>query len=111
MKLALRIGAMVLTLVLLTLPAAAQSLDSAKAAGEIGERVDGYVGAVGGNPSGSIRALVDKVNGERKAQYAQIAKDRGTSVEAVAQIAGKKLIERTGKGGYVMGANGQWRQK
>jgi uncharacterized protein YdbL (DUF1318 family) len=29
----------------------------------------------------------------------------------VAQIAGQKLIERTAKGGYVMGADGQWRQK
>jgi uncharacterized protein YdbL (DUF1318 family) len=110
MKHALRIGAMLLTFLLFTLPAAAQSLDSAKAAGEIGERIDGYVGAVG-DPSGQIRALVDKVNGERKAQYAKIAKDRGISVDAVAQIAGKKLIERTAKGGYVMGANGQWRQK
>jgi uncharacterized protein YdbL (DUF1318 family) len=36
-----RIAAMVLTLCLLALPAAAQSLDQAKAAGEIGERVDG----------------------------------------------------------------------
>jgi uncharacterized protein YdbL (DUF1318 family) len=110
MKLALRIGAILLTL-LFALPASAQSLDQAKAAGEIGERVDGYVGAVGGSPSGQIRALVDKVNDERKAQYAKIAKDRGASVDAVAQIAGKKLVERTAKGGYVMGANGKWQQK
>jgi len=111
MKLALRICAILLTLGLFSLPAAAQSLDAAKAAGEIGERVDGYVGAVGGSPSGQIRALVDKVNSEREAQYAKIAKERGTSVQAVAQIAGKKLVERTAKGGYVMGANGQWQKK
>ncbi len=107
---ALRIGAILLTFVLFTLPAAAQSLDAAKAAGEIGERVDGYVGAVG-NASGGIKALVDKVNSERKAQYAKIAKERGISVDAVAMIAGKKLVERTPKGGYVMGANGKWQQK
>jgi len=110
MRNALRIGAMVLSFLLLALPAAAQSLDAAKAAGEVGERVDGYVGAVG-NASGNTKALVDKVNSERKAQYAKIAKERDISVDAVAQIAGKKLIERTPKGGYVMGANGKWRQK
>ena len=53
----------------------------------------------------------DEVNAERKAKYAEIAKERGASVQAVAQIAGQKLIERTAKGGYVMGADGQWRQK
>jgi uncharacterized protein YdbL (DUF1318 family) len=106
-----RIAAMVFTLCLLALPAAAQSLDQAKAAGEIGERVDGYVGAVAASPSGDIRALVDEVNAGRQAKYAEIAKERGTPVAAVAQIAGQKLIERTAKGGYVMGVDGQWRQK
>ena len=95
----------------LALPAAAQSLDQAKAAGEVGERIDGYVGVVDANAPADIRALVDEVNAERKAKYAEIAKERGASVQAVAQIAGQKLIERTAKGGYVMGADGQWRQK
>ncbi len=103
--------AMVLMLCLSALPAAAQSLDQAKAAGQVGERIDGYVGVVEANAPGNIRKLVDQVNAERKAKYAEIAKDRGTSVDAVAQIAGQKLIERTAKGGYVMGANGKWRQK
>jgi uncharacterized protein YdbL (DUF1318 family) len=110
MKLFLRIG-MVLLLALSALPASAQSLDQAKAAGQVGERIDGYVGVVDANAPGNIRKLVDQVNAERKAKYAEIAKDRGTSVQAVAQIAGEKLIGRTPKGGYVMGTNGKWRQK
>jgi hypothetical protein len=44
-------------------------------------------------------------------KYAQIAAERGASVQAVAQIAGQKLIERTPGGQYVLGADGQWRQK
>jgi hypothetical protein len=32
-------------------------------------------------------------------------------VQAVAQIAGEKLINRAGSGEYVMGADGQWKQK
>ncbi|MGH6920474.1 MAG: YdbL family protein [Geminicoccaceae bacterium] len=110
MKLTLRIGAMLL-LLCTALPAAAQSLDQAKAAGQVGERIDGYVGVVDANAPGSVRALVDRVNAKREAKYAEIAKERGTPVVAVAQIAGRKLIERAPDGEYVMGANGRWRQK
>ena len=110
MKLMLRIGAMLL-LCLSALPAAAQSLDEAKAAGQVGERIDGYVGVVDADAPGEVRALVDRVNAERKAKYAAIAAERGASVQAVAQIAGEKLIERAARGQYVLGANGKWRQK
>ena len=111
MKLVLRIGAILLALCLAALPAAAQSLDQAKAAGQVGERIDGYVGVVDANAPGDVRAMVDQVNAERHARYAEIAAERGTSVQAVAQIAGEKLIERAPRGQYVLGASGQWRQK
>lgn len=84
-------------------------LDDAKAQGLIGERLDGYVGAVTGDAS--VKALIDEVNAGRKAKYAEIAAKRGTPVEAVAQVAGEKLIERTPAGQYVMGSNGQWQRK
>jgi uncharacterized protein len=110
MKLMLRLGAVLLVLCT-ALPAAAQSLDEAKAEGQVGERIDGYVGVVDANAPGEVRALVDEVNAERREKYAEIAAERGTSVQAVAQIAGQKLIERAPKGEYVMGADGRWRQK
>jgi uncharacterized protein len=110
MKLVLRIGA-VLLMLCTALPAAADSLDEAKAEGQVGERIDGYVGVVDANASGEVRALVDQVNAERKEKYAEIAAERGTSIQAVAQIAGQKLIGRAPGGQYVLGANGQWRQK
>jgi uncharacterized protein YdbL (DUF1318 family) len=110
MKYMLRIGAMLLMLCI-ALPAVAQSLDQAKAAGQVGERIDGYVGVVDANAPGNVRAMVDQVNAERQARYAEIAAERGTSVQAVAQIAGQKLIERTPGGQFVLGADGQWRQK
>jgi uncharacterized protein len=111
MKVAVRLAAILITLGLSALPVAAQSLDAAKAAGQIGERIDGYVGVVDANAPGDIRKLVDQVNAGREAKYAEIAAERGTSVQAVAQIAGQKLIERAPKGEYVMGADGRWRQK
>jgi uncharacterized protein len=111
MKHILRLGAVLLMLCLAALPALAQSLDQAKAAGLVGERIDGYVGVVDANAPGDVRAMVDQVNAEREAKYAEIAAERGTSVQAVAQIAGQKLIERAPGGQYVLGADGQWRQK
>jgi hypothetical protein len=111
MKVAVRIAAILITLGLFALPVAAQSLDAAKAAGQIGERIDGYVGVVDASAPGDIKRLVDEVNAGREAKYAEIAAERGTSVQAVAQIAGQKLIERAARGEYVMGADGRWRQK
>ena len=111
MKVAVRIAAILITLGLSALPVAAQSLDAAKAAGQIGERIDGYVGVVDANAPGDIKKLVDQVNAGRKAKYTEIAAERGTPVQAVAQIAGQKLIERAPRGEYVMGADGRWRQK
>jgi uncharacterized protein YdbL (DUF1318 family) len=109
MKLVLRLGAVLFMLT--ALPAAAQSLDEAKAAGQVGERIDGYVGVVDASTPGDVRAMVDQVNAERRQKYAEIAAERGTSVEAVAQIAGQKLIARAPGGQYVLGADGEWRQK
>jgi uncharacterized protein YdbL (DUF1318 family) len=90
-------------------PARADSLDDAKAKGLVGERIDGYVGAVG--TDGESQALVEEVNAARRARYGDIAAKRGALIEAVAQIAGKKLIERAGPGHYVMGADGEWTRK
>ena len=89
--------------------AVAGPLDDAKAAGLVGEQVDGYVGAVTGDSS--VQALVDEVNAGRKAKYAEIANKRGAPVDAVAAIAGKKLIERAGAGQFVLGDDGRWTQK
>lgn len=89
--------------------AKAGPLDDAKASGLIGEQVDGYVGAVGDQKS--VQALIDTTNAKRKAKYAEIAAKRGAPVDAVAKIAGKKLIERSAAGHYVRDANGQWVKK
>jgi uncharacterized protein len=92
-------------------PALAGPLEDAKAEGLVGERIDGYLGVVDSGAPGSVKSLVDQINAEREAKYAEIAKKQGAPVAAVAQIAGTKLIQRAPKGEYVMGANGQWQRK
>jgi hypothetical protein len=92
-------------------PIQAGPLEDAKAEGLVGERIDGYVGVVDSGAPGSVKSLVNQINAEREAKYAQIAQKQGAPVAAVAQIAGRKLIERAPRGEYVMGADGRWQRK
>jgi uncharacterized protein YdbL (DUF1318 family) len=87
------------------------SLDQAKAAGLVGERPDGLVGAVDGAGGTDIQALVDGVNTQRLEHYAAIAAGNNSTVEAVQAVAGAELIERTPPGQYVMDAAGTWFMK
>ncbi len=99
-------------LLLVAAPAAqAETLDAAKAAGQVGERPDGYVGVVDANAPPAVKQLVDSVNAKRKAEYTRIAQQNGTAVDAVAALAGAKLIERTPPGQYVMGVDVRWVKK
>ena len=107
-----RIGAIVFLVVGLGSGAAqAGPLEDAKASGLVGERVDGYLGLVDSGAPADVKRLVEQINAEREAKYAEIAQKQGVPVKAVAQIAGEKLVNRAGSGEYVMGANGQWRHK
>lgn len=88
---------------------AQDALASAKAAGQIGERPDGLVGAVTGAPAAAAQ-LADQVNGQRMARYQDIARSNGTSVDKVQALAGQQLIERTPAGQYVL-SGGRWVRK
>ena len=110
----LHIGiASLLVFALLAVPAGvavADSLGDAKRAGSVGERPDGYLGVVG-NASPQVTALVQDINGKRRQKYSAIAKKNGTSVAAVAALAGAKLVENAAPGEYVMTVSGQWVRK
>lgn len=99
--------------VALSWPGAAQALtlEAAKAENLVGERPDGYVGIVVADPPSEVRELVAQVNARRRAAYEEIAKKNGVPVEAVAALAGQRLIDRTPVGQYVMDAQGRWVQK
>lgn len=110
-----RIGiAALLALALVAVPsglALADALGDAKQAGSVGERPDGYLGVVAGGAGANVQALVDEINGKRRQEYSAIAQRRGTSVDAVAALAGKKWIEKTPPGQYVMTTSGKWVRK
>lgn len=91
-----------------SLPAFADELDDARDRGLVGEQLDGYLGVVPSNPPASVKKLASRINAARLEKYRGIADKRGTSVEAVAALAGRKLIERARPGTYVQAKGGGW---
>ena len=82
---------------------------AAKAAGQIGEKIDGYVALVSG--PGSLRAVVDDINIKRKAVYAECAQANHATVEEFAFSAGCNLIAKTRPGEKYQAPDGSWQAR
>ncbi len=104
-----KIFSILLFLLLAPAAALADELADAKAQGLVGETPTGYLAAVQ-PPSPQTQALINRINGERKAKYQGIASKNGTPVAAVEALAGKKAIEMT-PGGQFVQEGGSWRKK
>ena len=91
-------------------PVLAGGLADAKAAGHIGEKLDGTLGPVG-SPSTDVKALIAEVNAKRQAKYAEIAKQSGADLAEVGQRAGRKAIGKTAPGNYIESPGGGWTKK
>ncbi|WP_341208191.1 YdbL family protein [uncultured Sphingomonas sp.] len=83
---------------------------AARAAGEVGEQPDGYLGIVGGG-SASLRALVSNINIQRKAAYTQKAQASGATVEQLAFTSGCNLIAQTKTGEKYRAPDGSWQTR
>lgn len=108
-----RFGLFVVLVIFVMLPAGAWalSLDTAKARGLVGEQPSGYLGIVAASPEEEVRALVTRINAERRKAYAAIADKNGTALSVVEQISGKKAIESTEPGNFVLSPSGKWVRK
>jgi uncharacterized protein YdbL (DUF1318 family) len=100
-----------LSLLLLSQGALAATLEEAKAAGQIGEKQDGYIGLVQSSVPADVAALVESVNAQRRARYEQIATSNGIPVAEVAKLAFERAFEATRSGHFVESAPGQWVRK
>ena len=93
-------------------PVAAQSspvIIAARAAGQIGERYDGYLGYAL-PPESRLRAQVESVNIRRRALYSDLAAKRGASRVEVGITAGCELLGSVAVGeAYLLGDN-VWRR-
>jgi uncharacterized protein YdbL (DUF1318 family) len=89
------------------------TLDEAKQSGLVGEDASGYIAAVSSKPSKDVQALVADINAKRRTSYEGIvtANKGEVTLEAVEQLAGKKLIESSPAGYYVRVPGQGWRKK
>jgi len=79
---------------------------AARAAGQVGEQPDGYLGVVGGGAD--VRALVNSINIQRKSAYTQKASASGATVEQLAFTSGCNLIAQTQPGEKYRTPSGAW---
>jgi uncharacterized protein YdbL (DUF1318 family) len=91
--------------------ALAITLDEAKAQGLVGEKVDGYISAVGNSPSTDVQALITSTNDGRRKVYVDLAQRNGITVEAVGVLSAEKLRASAASGEYVQLESGQWQRK
>ena len=101
------LAALSLILALTALPAFAADLHSARAAGQIGEKADGFVTAL--DPS--VQAIVDEVNAKRRAQYADVAAKKGQTIEVVGAVFAGTIAAGLEPGAKYQGADGAWKTK
>jgi uncharacterized protein YdbL (DUF1318 family) len=83
---------------------------AARAAGQVGEKVDGYLGYVT-PPSPSLKAVIDELNIKRKAVYADKASANKATVEEYALTSGCLLISQTTPGEKYQGPDGSWQTR
>ncbi|MEQ1542246.1 MAG: YdbL family protein [Novosphingobium sp.] len=97
-----------------TAPASAQQRDpayaAARAAGQVGEKTDGYLGFPSA-PSADVRHMADDINIKRKAVYAEKAQANSATVEEYAFTAGCLAISRTVPGERYQAPDGSWQTR
>ena len=91
--------------------ALAITLDEAKQQGLLGERPDGYLGPVKPSSTPDAVQLMKDINRKRRDVYQDIASKNGTALSAVEALAGKKAIEKTPSGQFIMLPEGKWISK
>ena len=94
-------------------PAPAQdspTIISARRAGLIGERYDGYLGVVNPGAPAEVRRQVGAINIRRRSLYSNLATRRGVSPQEVGITTACSLLRRIGVGEYYLLNQGGWRR-
>ena len=83
---------------------------AARAAGQVGEQVDGYLGFPT-SPSADVRRTAEDVNIKRRAIYAERAQANHSTVEEYAFTTGCQLILKTRPGEKYQAPDGSWQTR
>lgn len=108
-------GALTLGALALSAPASAQqqrdpAYAAARAAGQVGEKTDGYLGFPVA-PSAEVRRMADDINIKRRAIYAQKAAEQRATVDDYAFTTGCLLILKTTAGEKYQAPDGSWQTR
>jgi uncharacterized protein YdbL (DUF1318 family) len=98
---------------MLAAPALAQrdpAYDAARSAGQVGEKMDGYLGIVGASTP-TLQRVVDDINIKRRAVYAEKARAANATLEEYALTAGCLAIARTVPGEKYQAPDGSWQTR
>ncbi len=113
MKTTTRLIAATLAIASLASPALAQrdpAYAAARAAGQVGEKIDGYLGIVGsGTPA--LQAIVNDINIKRRALYASKAQAANATLDEYALTAGCQAILATTAGEKYQAPDGSWQTR
>ncbi|WP_374412137.1 YdbL family protein [Novosphingobium colocasiae] len=82
---------------------------AARAAGQVGEQRDGYLGVVSGAPA-TVSAMVKDLNNRRRAIYTEKAAGKST-IEEYAFTTACRLILQTAPGEKYQGLDGSWKTR
>lgn len=93
-------------------PALAQSplIEQAIAAGQMGERFDGYMAFVG-TPSPELRRQVQAINIRRRNLYIALSSRRNVTAQLVGMATGCELLSRLPVGEAYLLKDGVWRRR
>ena len=83
---------------------------AARAAGQVGEKIDGYLGIVSGGNS-TLQAVVNDINIKRRAVYADKAKAANATLDEYALTAGCQAILATQPGEKYQAPDGSWQTR
>ena len=80
---------------------------AARAAGQVGEKTDGYLGYPS-PPTPALRSMIEDLNIKRRAVYSEKAQAAGATIEEYAFTSGCRLITQTAPGEKYEGPGGNW---
>ena len=107
------LGGMLLAALALPAPAMAQrdpAYEAARQAGQVGEKMDGYL-AVVGSQSAAIQNMVADLNRQRRENYTQRAQAQSVTLQEYAMTQGCVLISRTAPGEKYQAPDGSWQTR
>ena len=86
-------------------------MDAAKAAGQVGEQADGFLGLVSGDAPPPVRAAVAEINAGRADAFKEAAAKAGTDAAAAGAAVAQQLLARMPAGQYHRTPAGAWVRK